>query len=310
MRRLRPYNRARLLAARQEGLSFPEPFFWTTDRLERLRQLDPGYRDYLHARALDALKAPPTRIRVVAEGDSWFNHPCLRDIMDWFQEFGYAAYRSDAPGRELATMVQEQVYLKFLADPAVPAALLSGGGNDLISWKRDSGRRPSPIFKPGNGSSNPADYLNDAELGEALAALERLLGEFARSVHQKRPGLPIITHCYDRIEPRSDGPVGAWVGPQMDQLGVPKKQRLRNGIAAILIDRANETYGRASAAHGMTYVDLRGTVRNRWWDEIHPKDDAFREVATRLAAKVPASRASGHGRRARGRGRRPGRGAR
>ncbi len=77
---------------------------------------------------------------MVAEGDSWFNHPCINEVMDWFKRLGYAPYRSDAPGRTLATMVSEKVYLKLLADPDVKAVLLSDGGNDLINWKLAYGR--------------------------------------------------------------------------------------------------------------------------------------------------------------------------
>ena len=282
--------KARLRIARQQNLRFPEPFFWTTDDLERLRSVDPSYRSHLHARALDALNAPTTKTRIAAEGDSWFDHPCIRDVMDWFGEFGLASYRSDAPGRKLATMLQEKVYLKFLDDPSVQAVLLSGGGNDLISWKRVSNEQPSPIFKRGGGSTNPADYLDDANLGDALRALEGLLTEFAGDVHKKRPRLRIITHCYDRFKPRSDGPFGAWVGPQMDLIGVPTTGQLRNNIAALLIDRANDAYNHACRANGMTFVDLRGTTQGRWYDEIHPQDVAFRDIAVKLAAEIPAAR--------------------
>jgi hypothetical protein len=289
---VRTLHKARLRVARRESLSFPEPFFWTTNDIERLGRLDSNYRSHLHARALDALNALPTKIRIAAEGDSWFDHPCIPDVMDWFDKFGYAPYRSDTPGRKLATMLREKVYLGFLDDPTVKAVLLSGGGNDLISWKRTSQKQPSRIFKAGGGSANPADYLNDSELSEALAALEGLLAEFARDVQKKRPGLRIITHCYDRFKPRTSGPFGAWIGPQMDLIGVPKSGPLRNKIAALLIDRANDAYRHACAAHQMTFVDLRGTTGDRWYDEIHPNELAFHDIAKKLADQIPAARGS------------------
>jgi len=277
----------RLRLARDEGLSFPEPFFWTTDYLERLRARDSDYRSRLIVGAIDVVVAPATQVRIISEGDSWFNYPGRKDIVDWLEVLGYAPYRSDAPGRLLTTMVQEKVYLKFLGDSTVRSVLLSGGGNDLISWKRPSKQQPSPIFKRGNGSSNPADYLNDAEVVAALAELRRLLGVVASDVRNVRPKMPIILHCYDWIEPRTDGPCGAWIGPQMDQVGVPANQRLRNAIARLLIDRANEAYQVACEANGMTHVDLRGTVGRRWWDEIHPNHDAWGEIARKLAASIP-----------------------
>jgi len=281
----------RLRVARQSGLSFPEPFFWTTADLDRLARSDPDYRKHLHARALDALNATSDKIRIAAEGDSWFDHPCIQDVMDWLKALGYAPYRSDAPGRKLADMLSEKAYLPFLDDPNVRAMLLSGGGNDLISWKRKSEATPSPIFKTGNGSDEPGDYLCESELGGALSAIGRLLEEFARDVRGKRGDLPVIVHCYDRFVPRTTGPHGAWIGPQMDLVGVPVNTRLRSAIAALLIDRANKAYESVCAAHGMTYVDLRGTAQGRWYDEIHPDGAAFGDIARKLAARIPGLRA-------------------
>jgi hypothetical protein len=80
------------------------------------------------------------------------------------------------------------------------------------------------------------------------------------------------------------------IGPQMDLIGVPKGGQLRNKIAALLIDRANDAYSHACAAHQMTFVDLRGTTGERWYDEIHPNDMAFRDIATKLADEIPAAR--------------------
>ena len=128
----------RTRVAHEERLIFSEPFFWTTAGIEQVQSNDPDYRKHLRARALDALNSSPNKVRLAAEGDSWFDHPCVREVMDWIQDGGYAVYRSDAPGRLLTTMLKEKVYLRFLDDPSVHAVLLSGGGNDLISWKRTS----------------------------------------------------------------------------------------------------------------------------------------------------------------------------
>jgi hypothetical protein len=162
---------ARMRVARRENLTFPEPFYWTTSGLEQLRRADPDFRGHVFARALDALNSPRDKVRLAAEGDSWFDHPCIEEIIDWIKVRKYAVYRSDAPGRLLATMVQEKVYLRFLDDPAVRAMLLSGGGNDLISWKRTSNAMPSPIFKSGAGSTHPEDYLSESELDAALVSM-------------------------------------------------------------------------------------------------------------------------------------------
>jgi hypothetical protein len=278
---------ARTRAAQAAELTFPEPFFWTTAGLERLRTSIPDYRSVLVARALDALNALHGKTQLAAEGDSWFEHPCVRETMDWLEERGYAVYRCDAPGRLLAAMVREKAYLRFLGDPRVAAMLLSGGGNDLISWKRPSEKQASPIFKPGSAVNGAPDFLNWQEVDEALKTIAAYLTEFASDIRSRRPNLPIITHCYDRFVPRTGGIFGAWVGPQMDQIGVPRDDALRGAIVALLIDRANEAYRLACLASGMTFVDLRGTTMDRWFDEIHPNDEAFADIAAKLVSAIP-----------------------
>jgi hypothetical protein len=287
---------ARMRVARQETLTFPEPFYWTTSGIEQLRRADPDFRRHTFARALDALNSSPDKARLAAEGDSWFDHPCIRETMDWIEARKFAVYRSDAHGRLLKTMVQEKVYLRFLDDPTVLAMLLSGGGNDLISWKRASKDVPSPIFKNANGSTNPADWLNQSELDAALVSIAKLLGAFASDIRSKRPTLPIITHCYDWFEPKTSGPFGAWIGPQMDMVGVPKSGPFRRQIATLLIDRANETYCRTCSSTGMLYVDLRGITRGRWYDEIHPNGEAFSDIATKLISAIPGRKVTARAR--------------
>jgi len=78
----------------------------------------------------------------------------------------------------------------------------------------------------------------------------------------------------------------------MDLIGVPKSGPLRNKIAALLIDRANDAYRDACAAHQITFVDLRGTTGDRWYDEIHPNELAFHDIAKKLADQIPAARGS------------------
>jgi hypothetical protein len=187
--------------------------------------------------------------------------------MDWLKRLGYAPYRSDAPGRSLATMVNEKVYLKLLVNPDVKAVLLSGGGNDLINWNRPAGGGPTAILKNAQGSSTPADWINDRELVAALARLQELFRVFIQDVRGERPRMPIVVHFYDRIVPRTTGKYGygPWLGNQMDAVGVPRQpQQLRNDIAAILIDRANDMCRSVAAAQAVTYVDLRGIVGTRW----------------------------------------------
>ena len=79
-------------------------------------------------------------------------------------------------------------------------------------------------------------------------------------------------------------------------VGVPNKGPLRAQIARLLIDRANEAYSRTCASTGMIYVDLRGTTGGRWYDEIHPNDEAFGDIATKLISAIPKQKVAARAR--------------
>lgn len=291
MRVKRGLSRAHVYEALREGVRFPEPFYWTSDPLEAQKHVDPTYGlKRFDPASLDVYHADPSRPRLIAEGDSWFKHPCVKAMLHWIESFGYEIYRSDQPGRKLQTMVAEQKYLLPLQDErrdTIRALLLSGGGNDLIWWKKPSSESPSPIFKTGNGSHDSNDYINNVELTAAVEELKRLLSVLAASVRSLRRDLPIIIHAYDWIEPKDHGAGFTWVNPQLDQVGVPPDRTLRNAIGRELINRLNDAYREACSRNGISHVDLRGTVDHRWFDEIHPTSEAFHDIAQTLAAKIP-----------------------
>src|SRR5262245_13283771 len=97
----------RLRFAAEEGLSFPEPFFWTTAFLDELRARDPDYRRHLLAGTIETFAAAPEKVRVVAEGDSWFNHPCIDEVMGTPRSAVAQRHRGD-PHRPSQRHVQER----------------------------------------------------------------------------------------------------------------------------------------------------------------------------------------------------------
>ncbi len=71
-------------------------------------------------------------LKVVSEGDSWFQYPVLlNDVIDQlFDE--YAILSFDAAGNLLNDMVQQNEIVSAIAAENAHACLLSGGGNDLL----------------------------------------------------------------------------------------------------------------------------------------------------------------------------------
>lgn len=287
-------RRAHPLAAkaRRLGIRFPQPFYWTSDQIEalkereQLRGVSPYFLEPSEARS-EILATG--RVDFVVEGDSWFNHPLLEDVVDCLKRDGYTIAGSYLPGEYLREMVERKRYLEPLKDFSGRAVLLSGGGNDLIDWRRTA-EGVSAVFRNGAPSTSPKDYVVMSEIDAAMNETARLLGIFVSDVRGVQKNVRIATHFYDVIEPRWHWG-WSWIHPQLETLGVPRNQPLRNGIAALLIEAANKHYAATCADLGITFASMLGIVKGRWFDEIHPKNAAFREIATRLAnAAVRATR--------------------
>ncbi len=196
-------SRAVLLAdaAKRADLRFPEPFYWTTQRLKAVEAAAPDFgADVFDAKPLATFDPGVSSIDFVVDGDSWFNHPLLEDVLDWFNEEKVIFAGAFMPGRILAEMVHQKRYQGALQAFAIRAVMLSGGGNDLISWKKQA-NGASPIFQSATGS-DPAAYIDTTELTAAVNFLEGLLTQYAKDVRAIKPGVPIITHCYDWIIPK------------------------------------------------------------------------------------------------------------
>ncbi len=133
----------------------------------------------------------------------------------------------------------------------------------------------------------------------ALTSLRGLLTIFIQDVRRGWARMPIIVHFYERIVPQTTGKYGygPWLGNQMDAVGVPRQpQHLRNDIAAILINQANDMC-KSVARRGGGHV--RGSTRDRRHSVVgrdHPDDDAFRDIAKKLLQNIPATRGRERGR--------------
>ena len=92
----------------------------------------------------------PEELVIVAEGDSWFNYPLKKDIIDYLTEKGYAIKRFSKPGDTLENMIygtgyvkkKDRVYhsgalslqetLNAVRTHKPKIVLFSGGGNDIV----------------------------------------------------------------------------------------------------------------------------------------------------------------------------------
>jgi len=210
-------------------------------------------------------------IRIVSEGDSWFQYPImLDDVIDQlFDE--YAIYSLGAAGDLLADMIAEDEITEAIEKEKPHIFMISGGGND---WVGDG--MLEKIVHPFKQGRKAEDYPNElfAQKINSLAGLYRNL--FLR-LSARFPGLKIICHGYDYGIPDN----GQWLGKPLNNLKI-KPQKLQQDIVRVLIDQYNEMLAAVSADFDgvVYYVNCRNTVaQSQWHDELHPKDQGFKLVA-------------------------------
>jgi lysophospholipase L1-like esterase len=221
------------------------------------------------------IKDEPDAVRIISEGDSWFQHPHPKvlDIVDQLSNH-YPVYCIGAAGDTVRNMFYEGEFLQAMKDESPKIFLISGGGNDILG---DSFR----------------NYLNDAwDAGEPGKLPERFLkenfqrelesiGNIYRVLFEKLKDKPIdvIVHGYDYVIPLDVNDKG-WVGRYMIEKRIENKAD-RRAVINYMMDRFNEKLSSiASEYPNVHYIDLRKTVRDdQWFDEIHPTSDGFQDLA-------------------------------
>lgn len=236
--------------------------------------------------------ASPDGIRLLAEGDSWFEFPVgppigVKDLISHLLP-RYPVYCVSAAGDTLQNMVGGLDRLEGLIASKKPHAFLfSGGGNDIAG----------PEFKgylkgydPGFGS---ADYIS-VGFSTFMKDVESHYNKMLSRLTRRFPKLKIYCHGYDWSIPRANGRFGVWLWPSLESLEVPLD--LRAAVVALMIDRFNEMLKRQAALFEgkVTHIDCRGLVTaTRWFDELHPDTAAFSDIARKFIERIDADLANG-----------------
>ncbi len=220
-------------------------------------------------------------VRVVSEGDSWFQYPVLlTDIIDVVIAAPRFAVRSlGGAGHRLIDMVQHGEVFEAARREAPDVVLISGGGNDLLG-----GGRLARYLHPFDAGRTPDAYPNDrfeAQLRRLAATFEQLFLRLAR----ERPGVHILCHGYDHAVPRGDG---KWLGRPMASLGIVQPD-LQRDIVRVIVDRLNDVLIDLSRRHAgvVNHVDCRRVVaEGEWRDELHPEDAGYAKLAARFIERI------------------------
>ncbi|WP_394890525.1 hypothetical protein ACG873_03875 [Mesorhizobium sp. AaZ16] len=245
--------------------------------------------------------AAAAKMRVLAEGDSWFRLPNLNwptsypdDLVDVLRKTyeipGVAMW-----GAEIGPMVttQKKNYLVPLGSGLYRHFIFSGGGNDVLaSVGEHVKRRDAP-------GTNPADadtFIKasfDGAIGQVIGHYQTL-GGHVRSV--VNPKATLYVHGYGHARPR---PGGEYIGSKLEALGFDATSSLARKIVAAMVDRFNvrlkSFVAGQNAAHTdykIVYVNLRPTLMAATdWndDEIHPSDAGAAKAAAIISEKIAAN---------------------
>ena len=219
-------------------------------------------------------------LRFVAQGDSWFQYPFLvEDIIDHlFAE--HAILDLSGAGRTLHDFGVSDELVHAVKSEVPNGVLLSGGGNDIL------GEHAIKLYLKDFAAGRPvADYAEPtlaAHLDLIVAQYERIVGQLQAIA----PSLRIFCHGYDWAIP--DAAKGDWLANPMAAKGIIDRD-LQRGLVRLLIDRFNEAMrGLERRFPGrVLVVDCRGAVGpERWYDELHPSDLGFADVAARFRKRI------------------------
>lgn len=232
------------------------------------------------------VKKYPDLPRMVSEGDSWFQHPLLTDIIDNIGS-NYPTYCLAAAGDTIRNYFSKGEVLEAVRKVQPAVLILSGGGNDILgeempgflnefSGDLEEGQNPERFFAP----------TFAAELEDIGEIYRNLFTHFKN----ERPDMPILVHSYDYPHPR---PTGAghrsnWLGQYFDGKKITRAGD-RSAAVKYMLDAFNDRLKQVVEAFPgqVHFIDVRNIVHdNQWDDEIHPNNSGFQSVSAQFLRKI------------------------
>ena len=221
-------------------------------------------------------------IRIVEEGDSWFQYPLLlEDIIDNFvSEPDLAIYSLAAAGDLVEHMALRREYAPALRDTNSRILLLSGGGNDLLGEGR------LELLLKEYRDNTPVEELVDK--GALIQASDRILSFYEQILHDVKinfPGVKIFGHGYDTPFPKQGG---KYFGKPFKNKKIPLDvgRKVVELISSYFSDRLSSIQ---NTYDNFVFVNLKGSVGdspNSWDDELHPENAGFKRAAKKMLEVV------------------------
>ncbi len=215
-------------------------------------------------------------VRVVAEGDSWFQYPfILKDTIDQLidlDNFQYAIYGLSEAGDLLSNIIREDEISEALKEQNPDVFLISAGGNDMVGDDR-----LATMVHAFDADRKTENYPNE-KFTTFLDGLEHLYRKLFDRVLSDKPHLKIFFHGYDNVIPQN----GPWLGKPLAKQKIVNKT-LQHNILIEIIKRFNDRLKAIAKDYpsSVYHVDCRNLVgtKSNWHDELHPKNEGYFNVA-------------------------------
>ena len=212
------------------------------------------------------------RIRVLAEGDSWFRYPEFlftpKSIVTQLKRMPEFEIKDLSHwGDTLSSIFTRKQYLEVMGtfDPNI--FILSGGGNDL----QKNIRRYIHPYSP----TRPLNQYLTQE-GEAfLLDIRKMYQSIIQEVLHVKPSLRVLVYGYDYPRPTESS---QYIGQYLTERYIPEAKM--SDVINPVMDKLN-IYIRqvADQFSQVTYLDCRNlTARYYFFDDMHPNTGGFAQV--------------------------------
>ena len=223
----------------------------------------------------------------LSEGDSWFQHPLVHDTIDHLMN-SFNVLSLGAAGDTLRNIIQSNELSKAIEREEnkgtnIAGIIISGGGNDILDkallkflQENDDddlpGQRPERFMSP----------LFFDEVDKIMALYGDLMNTYGR--------YNFFSHGYDYVIPNPVGKNKGWLGKYM----TPKKivdVDDRTAVAKYMLGYFNEQMEKlAKPLDNFFFVNNLDVLRSdQWYDEIHPNNEGFQDIALRIAKIIRAN---------------------
>lgn len=261
---------------------------------------------------------------LLAQGDSWFDYPPGKDIIDCLRDnHSHNVHNIAVAGSTLNDEVYGPVPREMFGLPMGPTQsddpsriaelvhlinetkpdglLVSAGGNDIAG---------DEFFSFINNALSGLPNVNEDVLKGVLndtfkTAYENMVEvALAAAADINKPNMKIFTHGYDYPWPDGRGVVsflgwrvGPWFDDTFNKKNYPNTNynqlKIRHDIIAKFIDELNTMLTSLSAKYSgkVFHVDLRNTLTSPddWANELHPVNEGFAKLAAKFDASIQAN---------------------